>query len=77
MTCARSIGPLQELQLMIKGLVGGFRTLCLANCLLFSVLYVIAVFATIAIGQELSPTQSFPTRMLQFSYVAVADLLHM
>ena len=44
----------QELQLMIKGLVGGLRTLCLAFALLFSVLYVIAVFATIAIGQNLS-----------------------
>ncbi|CAE7820603.1 cac, partial [Symbiodinium microadriaticum] len=47
---------IKELQLMIKGLVGGLRTLCLAFALLFSVLYVIAVFATIAIGRaELTP----------------------
>ena len=39
---------------MIKGLVGGLRTLCLAFALLFSVLYVIAVFATIAIGRGLT-----------------------
>jgi len=47
---------IKELQLMIKGLVGGLRTLCLAFALLFSVLYVIAVFATIAIGRaDLTP----------------------
>ena len=39
---------------MIKGLVGGLRTLCLAFALLFSVLYMIAVFATIAIGRGLT-----------------------
>ena len=42
---------IKELQLMIKGLVGGLRTLCLAFALLFVVIYVIAVFATIAIGR--------------------------
>lgn len=41
----------QELQLMIKGLVGGLRTLVLAFALLFVVLYIIAVFATITIGR--------------------------
>jgi len=42
---------IKELQLMIKGLVGGLRTLCLAFALLFVVIYVIGVFATIAIGR--------------------------
>jgi hypothetical protein len=36
---------------MIKGLVGGLRTLVLAFALLFVVLYIIAVFATITIGR--------------------------
>jgi len=42
---------IKELQLMIKGLVGGLRTLVLAFALLFVVLYIIAVFATITIGR--------------------------
>lgn len=37
---------------MIKGLVGGLRTLVLAFFLLFVVLYIIAVFATTTIGRD-------------------------
>eukprot|EP00438_Fugacium_kawagutii_P013391 Skav216497 [mRNA] locus=scaffold1123:553223:559152:- [translate_table: standard] len=43
---------IKELQLMIKGLVGGLRTLVLAFFLLFVVLYIIAVFATTTIGRD-------------------------
>lgn len=37
---------------MVKGLVGGFRTLFLSFALLFAVLYVIAGFATMTIGRD-------------------------
>jgi len=43
---------MKELRLMVKGLVGGFRTLFLSFALLFAVLYVIAGFATMTIGRD-------------------------
>ncbi|CAE7830626.1 Cacna1e, partial [Symbiodinium microadriaticum] len=43
---------MKELRLMVKGLVGGIRTLLLAFALLFAVLYVIAGFATMTIGRD-------------------------
>ncbi|CAE7423723.1 Cacna1s [Symbiodinium natans] len=42
---------MKELRLMVKGLVGGIRTLLLSFALLFAVLYVIAGFATMTIGR--------------------------
>eukprot|EP00913_Durusdinium_trenchii_P032273 g30218.t1 len=42
---------IKELQLMVKGLLGGLRTLVCAFALLFVVLYIIAVFATFTIGR--------------------------
>lgn len=46
------IKMLKDLRLMIKGLVAGIKTLSLAFMLLFAVLYVIAGFMTISIGQD-------------------------
>ncbi|CAJ1341510.1 unnamed protein product, partial [Effrenium voratum] len=43
---------MKELRLMLKGLVGGFRTLVTAFLLLFSVLYVIAGLATYTLGRD-------------------------
>jgi len=43
---------MKELRLMVKGLVGGIRTLLLAFALLFAVLYVIAGFATMTVGRD-------------------------
>ncbi|CAJ1342874.1 unnamed protein product [Effrenium voratum] len=43
---------MKELRLMVKGLVGGFRTLFLSFALLFAVLYVISGFATMTIGRD-------------------------
>jgi len=43
---------MKELRLMLKGLVGGFRTLVTAVCLLFAVLYVIAGLATYSLGRD-------------------------
>ncbi|CAE7564176.1 Cacna1c [Symbiodinium pilosum] len=43
---------MRDLRLMVKGLVAGVRTLTLAFTLLFSVLYVIGGFATMAIGSD-------------------------
>lgn len=43
---------MKELRLMVKGLVAGFRTLCLSFVLLIAVLYVISGFATMTIGSD-------------------------
>eukprot|EP00913_Durusdinium_trenchii_P007635 g7172.t1 len=45
---------MKELRLMVKGLVGGFRTLFLSFALLFAVLYVISGFATMTLGRDTS-----------------------
>ncbi|CAE7327233.1 Cacna1c [Symbiodinium natans] len=44
------VKAMRELRLMVKGLLAGIRTLSLAFVLLFAVLYVIAGFATMTIG---------------------------
>ncbi|CAE7558887.1 Cacna1s [Symbiodinium natans] len=46
------IKVMQELRLMVKGLVAGIRTLALAFVLLFVVLYVISGFASMTIGNH-------------------------
>ncbi|CAE7785675.1 Cacna1c [Symbiodinium pilosum] len=43
---------MRELRLMVKGLLAGARTLLLAFILLFTVIYVIAGFATMTIGSD-------------------------
>lgn len=43
---------MKELRLMLKGLIGGFRTLVTAMLLLFAVLYVIAGLATYLLGRD-------------------------
>jgi len=43
---------MKELRLMVKGLVGGIRTLLLSFALLFAVLYVISGFATMTLGRD-------------------------
>ncbi|CAK9096888.1 unnamed protein product [Durusdinium trenchii] len=43
---------MKELRLMVKGLVGGFRTLVTAMILLLAVLYVIAGLATYTLGRD-------------------------
>jgi len=43
---------MKELRLMVKGLVGGIRTLMLSFALLFAVLYVISGFATMTLGRD-------------------------
>lgn len=43
---------MKELRLMVKGLVGGLRTLLLSFALLFAVLYVISGFATMTLGRD-------------------------
>jgi len=49
---------LNELTLMVKGLVGGLRTLAWAMVLLMFTIYIIAVFATMTIGTTPSPYAS-------------------
>ncbi|CAK9100045.1 unnamed protein product [Durusdinium trenchii] len=46
------IRVMRDLRLMVKGLIAGIRTLCLAFILLFTVLYVISGFATMTIGNN-------------------------
>jgi len=48
---------MKELRLMVKGLVAGFRTLCLSFVLLVAVLYVISGFATMTIGSDIRTTE--------------------
>eukprot|EP00435_Cladocopium_sp_Y103_P071037 s12_g36.t1 len=43
---------MKDLRLMVKGLVGGIRTLLLSFALLFAVLYVISGFATMTLGRD-------------------------
>lgn len=43
---------LEELTLMVKGLLGGLRTLCWAVVLLFFILYVIGIFLTLMVGAD-------------------------
>jgi len=43
---------MQELRLMVNGLIAGLRTLFWAIVLLFFMIYIIAVFATVTIGQD-------------------------
>jgi len=43
---------MQDLRIMVKGLVAGLRTLALSFILLFTVIYVIAGFATMTIGSS-------------------------
>ncbi|CAJ1436273.1 unnamed protein product [Effrenium voratum] len=43
---------MKELRLMVKGLVGGLRTLAMSFALLFTVLYVISGLATMTLGRD-------------------------
>jgi len=60
----------QELALMIKGLMGGFRTLVWATVLLIFAIYVIAVFSTALIGKTTGNLE--PTIKVLFSKVGMS-----